>query len=50
MAQDNDEPLSDDRTYAGDAMIVLGLWICQMIFCITNCCHMGYAGKSQENN
>ena len=42
---DNDSPLSDDRTVSGDAALIVGLWICQMLFCCTNCFHMGYAGK-----
>ena len=41
----DDELPSDDRTVQGDASIIVGLWIAQMIFCCTNCCHMGYAGK-----
>ena len=41
---------SNDRTVAGDAAIITGLWICQMIFCCTNCCHTGYAAKPTEVN
>ena len=41
---------TDDRTIAGDAALITGLWICQMIFCCTNCCHTGYAAKPTEVN
>ena len=41
---------SNDRTVAGDAALITGLWICQMIFCCTNCCHTGYAAKPTEVN
>ena len=37
--------ISDDRTYSGDATLITALWICQMVFCCTSCCHMGYSGK-----
>ena len=40
--------LNSDRTYESDAAVITGLWICQMIFCLTNCCHTGYAGKPTE--
>ena len=42
--------LSDDRTVAGDAALITGLWVCQMIFLCTNCCHMGHAAKPTEVN
>ena len=39
---------SDSRTYESDASVIVALWICQMIFCCTSCCHTGYAGKPTE--
>ena len=39
--------LSDDHTVANDASLILGLWVCQMIWCCTNCCHSGVAGKAE---
>ena len=41
---------SSDRTVSGDAALITGLWICQMIFLCTNCCHMGHAAKPTEVN
>jgi hypothetical protein len=40
--------LSDDRTFESDAAVIVALWICQMIFCCTNCCHTAYTGKPTE--
>ena len=47
---DDTNGLNDDRTISGDAALITGLWICQMIFCCTNCCHTGYAAKPTEVN
>lgn len=33
------------RTYESDASVIVALWICQMVFCCTNCIHMGYVSK-----
>ena len=41
-------PLSDDRTVSGDAALIVGLWVAQMIFCLTNCCHWCAAGKKDD--
>ena len=41
-------PLSDDRTVSGDAALIIGLWVAQMIFCVTNCCHCLAAGKKDD--
>ena len=41
--------MSDHRTVKGDASIITGLWICQIFFCLTNCCHIGHAVKPTEN-
>ena len=38
-------PLSDDRTVSGDATLIVWLWVCQMIFCCTHCCHTINVGK-----
>ena len=37
--------LSGDRTYNSDAQIIFILWICQMVFCCSQCCVMGYLAK-----
>ena len=42
--------LNSDRTVSGDAALITGLWICQMIFCLTSCCHTGYAAKPTQVN
>ena len=42
---DNPNHVNDDTTYATDAAVITGLWICQMVFFSTNVAHTGYAGK-----
>lgn len=34
--------VNTDRTYSSDAAMITGLWICQMVFCCSNCCLGGY--------
>jgi len=37
--------MSDDQTYSGDAQIILILFVCQIVFCCSQCCVMGYLAK-----
>ena len=45
---DSLDTLSDERTYAGDALLITILWVCQMVFCLTSCCHLTYSGKPSQ--
>ena len=40
--------VNDDWTYNSDAALIVGLWIAQMVFCITSCCNHAYSGKPTE--
>ena len=35
--KDDGLSLSDDRTVSGDASLILGLWVAQMIYCCASC-------------
>lgn len=37
--------MSDDRTYSSDGQLIFIVWICQMVFCCSQCCVMGYLAK-----
>lgn len=40
--------VDNSRTFETDAAVILGLWIAQMVFCCSNCCHMAFSGKPVE--
>ena len=44
----SNDTTNNDWTYNSDAALIVGLWSCQMIFCITSCCNHAYSGKPSE--
>ena len=48
---DDDTKVTDfgySNTYESDAALIVVLWICQMVYCCSNCFHMCYIAKKQK--